>query len=124
MPPLKVGLAELGFYGGQLALEDRDKEVPTSASRLQKTRVNALGLALHQVKHVLDQPPRRKHLPVIGNAPFGFDQIHRLWLAISTSSLWRTATISLADHILHIHHRIADAPPECACEWVRGSRRR
>ena len=77
MPPLKVGLAELGLYGGQFALQDGDKKIPASASRLQETRVNALGLALHQVKHVFDQPLRRKHLPVVCNAPFGLDQIHR-----------------------------------------------
>ncbi len=77
MSPLKVGLAELRLYGGQFALQDRNKEVPTSASRLQKTRVNALGLALHQVKHVFDQPLRRKYLPVVCNALLGLDQIHR-----------------------------------------------
>ena len=75
--PLKVGLAELGLYGGQFALQDRDKEIPTSASRLQEPRVNALGLTLDEVKHLFDQPPRRKHLPVVGNAPFGLDQIHK-----------------------------------------------
>src|SRR6266496_2266344 len=32
--PLKVGLAELRLYGGELALQDRDKEIPASASRL------------------------------------------------------------------------------------------
>jgi len=44
---------------------------------LQETRVNALGFALHQVKHFFDQPLRRKHLSVVCNALFGFDQIHR-----------------------------------------------
>src|SRR5260370_41880968 len=39
MSLLKVGLAELRLYGGQFALQDRDKEVPASASRLQETRV-------------------------------------------------------------------------------------
>jgi hypothetical protein len=39
---------------GRFALQDWDEEVPTSASRLQETRVDALGLALDQVKHLLD----------------------------------------------------------------------
>src|ERR1039458_3254945 len=75
--PIKVGLSELSLYGGQLSLQDRDKEIPASARSLQETRVNALGLALHQVKHVFDQPMRREHLSVVCNAPFGLDQIHR-----------------------------------------------
>ena len=58
-------------------LQYRDEEVPTSASRLQETRVDALALALYQVKHLFDQPRRRKHFPVVCNAPLGFDQIHR-----------------------------------------------
>jgi len=76
VPPLKVGLAELGLYGSQFALQDGNKKIPASARRLQETRVYALGLALHQVKHVFDQPLRREHLAVVCNAPFGLDQIH------------------------------------------------
>jgi len=75
--PLKVGLAELGLYGGQFALQDGNKKIPASARSLQETRVNALSLAPHQVKHVFDQPLRCKDLRVVRNALFGFDQIHR-----------------------------------------------
>src|SRR6185312_4731614 len=74
---LKKGLAELRLHGGQFALEDRNKEISASARRLKETRVDALALALHQVKHLFDQPRRRKHFPVIGNASLGFDQTHR-----------------------------------------------
>src|ERR1035437_9832770 len=77
MSPLKVGFAELDLYGGQFALQDRDEEVPTSESRLQKTRVNALRLALHEVKHRFNQPLRREYLSVVCYAFFGLDQIHR-----------------------------------------------
>ena len=77
MPPLKIGLAELGLYGGQFALQDGDKEISASARRLQETRVNALGLAFDEVEHFFDQPPRRKHLSVVCNAPLGLDQVHR-----------------------------------------------
>ena len=76
VPPLKVGLAELRLNGGQLALQDWDKKISAPACRLQKTGVNALGLALHEVEHLFDQPPRREHLPVVGNALLGFDQAH------------------------------------------------
>src|SRR5437588_1244915 len=76
MSLLKVGFSKLRLYGGQFALQDRYEEVPTSESGLQKTRVNALAFAFDEVEHLLDQPPRRKHLPVIGNARLGLDQIH------------------------------------------------
>src|SRR5580658_4961467 len=48
---IKVGLSELSLYGGQLSLEDRNKEVSTSESRLQKTRVDALAFAFDKVEH-------------------------------------------------------------------------
>jgi hypothetical protein len=32
MLPLKFGLSELRLYGGQLALQDRDEEIPAAAS--------------------------------------------------------------------------------------------
>jgi len=57
-------------------LQDGNKKIPASARSLQETRVNALSLALHQVKHVFDQPLRCKDLRVVRNALFGFDQIH------------------------------------------------
>jgi hypothetical protein len=77
LSPLELGFSKLYLYGGQFTLQDWDKEIPASARRLQETRVNALGLALYQVKHLFDQPLRRKHLSVVCNAPFGLDQIHR-----------------------------------------------
>ncbi len=76
MSPFKVGLAELGLNGGQLAPQDGDQKIPATARGLQETGVNALGLAFHQIKHVFDQPLRREHLSVVGNAPFGLDQTH------------------------------------------------
>jgi hypothetical protein len=77
MSPLKFVPAELGLYGGQFTLQDRDKEISTSTRRLQETRINALGLTLHQIKHFFDQPRSRKHLSVVCNAFPGFDQIHK-----------------------------------------------
>ena len=77
VPPLEVGLAELEFDGGELALQDRDEEVAAPARRLQEAGVDALGLALHEVEHRLDQPRRSEHLPVVGDAFLGFDQAHR-----------------------------------------------
>jgi hypothetical protein len=54
MTSLKLEFAELHLYGGQFTLQDGNKKVPASAGRLQKTRVNALSLAVHQVKHFFD----------------------------------------------------------------------
>ena len=76
MSPLKFCFSELRLYGGQLALQDGNKKISASARSLQETRVNALRLSLHQIKHVFDQPGRRKHFPVVCNAPFGLDQVH------------------------------------------------
>src|SRR6478609_1635154 len=120
MSPLKFGLSELRLYGGQLSLQDRDKEVPASARRLQETRVDALALTLHQIKHVFDQPPRREHLSVVCNAPLGLDQIH------SDGLLSRPAALCGGDDLLvhrigHTAHRIT----YCVCEskMPRPSRR-
>src|SRR5262245_61833702 len=111
---LKIGLAELRLYSGQFTLQDGDKKISAPARWLQEARINALGLALHEVKHLFDQPRRRKNLPVVYNAPLGFDQIHRLWPAISTSSLWWSAATSFGIAHRHVHdkiaHRDADNP--------------
>jgi hypothetical protein len=77
VPSLKLALAEFRLYSGQLALQDGNQKIPASACRFQETRVNALGLALDEIEHFIDEPTRRKNLlPVIGNATLGFDQIH------------------------------------------------
>jgi hypothetical protein len=46
-----------------------DKKIPASTSGLQEPRVNSLGLTFDEVEHFFNQPPRRKHLPVVCNAP-------------------------------------------------------
>lgn len=89
MSPLKVGPAEARLDRGKFTLQYRDKEIPTSASRFQKPRVNALRFPLDEVKHLLNQPPGRENLSVVCNALLGLDQIHRWWLAISIGSLWQ-----------------------------------
>ncbi len=70
VPLLEVGLPELEFDGGELALQDPDEEVPAPARRLQEAGVNALGLVLDQVEHRLDHPRRGEDLPVVGDALF------------------------------------------------------
>jgi len=94
MSPLKVGLAEFGLYGSQLSLQDRDKEVPAPKSGLQKTRVNALAFAFDEVEHLLDQPLRREHLSVVGNALFGLDQTHSHGLPFRLANTARMAVLS------------------------------
>jgi hypothetical protein len=47
VPLFKVGLPELEFDGGELALQDPDEEVSASARRLQEAGVNPLRLVLH-----------------------------------------------------------------------------
>ena len=67
---LAIGLLELEFDCGELALQYPDKEVSAPASGLQKAGVNALGLALDEVEHRLNHPRRGEYLPVVGDALF------------------------------------------------------
>ena len=76
MPPLKVGPAVFRFDGGELALQDGDKEIPIATSGLQEPGVNAFGLAFDEVEHFFDQPTRRQYLAMVGNAFFGLDEVH------------------------------------------------
>ena len=70
VPLFKVGLAELDFDGGELALQNPDEKVAAPARRLQEAGVDALGLALDKVEHRFDHPRRGEHLPVVGDAFF------------------------------------------------------
>lgn len=70
--PLEIRLAVFEFHGGELALKDLHEKVAAAAGRLQKPRVNALGLAFHEIKHGLDHPFGGENLPVVGDALFGF----------------------------------------------------
>jgi hypothetical protein len=75
--PLEIGLPVFESHCGQLAPENLHEEVAVPACRLQKARVNALGLALYEVKHGLNHPRGGENLPVVGDALFGFDvRIH------------------------------------------------
>ncbi len=78
VPPLEIGLPVFHLHGGELALEDFHQEIPAPAGRLQKPRIDALGLALHQIKHRLNHPLRGEDLPVIGDSLFGFRQAHQI----------------------------------------------
>ena len=70
VPLLEVGLPELEFDGGELALQNLDEEVAAPARRLQEAGVDALGLVLDEVEHRLDHPRRGEDLPVVGDAFF------------------------------------------------------
>jgi len=72
----EVGLSKLEFDRSEFAQQDPDEEVPATTRRLQKARVNALGLALDEVEHRLDHPRGGEHLSVVGNTFFGLDQAH------------------------------------------------
>jgi len=70
VPPLEVGLAVFEFHGSQFAPQDLHEEIAVPACRLQKARVNALGLAFHKVEHGLNHPCGGEDLPVVGDALF------------------------------------------------------
>jgi hypothetical protein len=74
--PLKIGLAVFEFHGSELAPQDLREEIAIAARRFQKARVNALGLALHEVEHGLDHPRGGENLPVVGDALFGLYEAH------------------------------------------------
>ena len=87
MLPLEVRLAVLEFHGGELAPQDLHKEVAAPARRLQEAGINAFRLVLHQVEHSLDHPRRGEHLPVVGDALFGFDVVQGRCIS-ADASLW------------------------------------
>ena len=74
MAPLEIGLAIFEFHSGEFAPQNRDKKVAVPARRLQKARVNALGLVLHEIEHGFNQPSRGENLPVVGDALFGLSR--------------------------------------------------
>src|SRR5262245_44534830 len=76
MPLREVGVAVLELDSGELTPQDLDEEIAAPARWLQETRVDTLGLALHDIQHRLDQPRRRENLAVVGEALFGLDQPH------------------------------------------------
>ena len=53
------------------APKDLHEEVAVAARWLKKARIDALSLALHQVKHGFNHPRRGENLPVISDALFG-----------------------------------------------------
>ena len=72
----KVGLPELDFDGGELALQDTDEEVAASACRLQEPRVDTLGLALDEIEHRLNHPCGGKDFPMIGDTLLRPGKVH------------------------------------------------
>ena len=55
MPFFEIGLAEFQLYGGELALQDRHKEIAASASRFEKPRVDPLCFTTHEIEHLFDE---------------------------------------------------------------------
>ena len=78
MLPLEVRLAVFELYRCKLAFEYLHDEVAAAARGLQKAGINALSLVLYQVKHGFDHPCWREDLAVVGDALFGFDEVHGL----------------------------------------------
>ena len=76
MAALKAGLAVSGLDGSQFAAENGNEEVSASTGGLKETGVDALGLALDEVKHVFDKPLRGEYFSVVCDAPFGLDEAH------------------------------------------------
>jgi hypothetical protein len=74
--PLEVGRAVLVFHGGELSPQYLHEEVSAPAGRFQEAGVDSLGLVLHQVEHILDQPRWGEHLSMVGDALFGFNEVH------------------------------------------------
>jgi len=87
MPFFKVGLAELKLDSSELALKNPYEEVSAAARRLQEAGVNALSLALHEVKHGFDHPRGGEYLSVVGNALFRLHQAHEQMQAEHSLSL-------------------------------------
>jgi hypothetical protein len=63
--------------GGELASQDRDEEVPRTAGGFEESGVDALGLMLDEVEHVLDEPGRGEHFAVVCDALLRLHQARR-----------------------------------------------
>ena len=68
--PLEIGLPVFESHCGQLAPENLHEEVAVPACRLQEARVNALGLAFHEIEHCFHHPRGREYLAMVGDALF------------------------------------------------------
>jgi len=76
VPPLKLGLAEFELYGGQFAAAGQEQGNFRFRKQALGNESQCARSHPSRVKHLFDQPPRSKYLPVIGNAPLGLDQAH------------------------------------------------
>jgi hypothetical protein len=76
VPLLKIRIAEIQLYGGQLSLPNPHQKVAATAGRLQKPGVDTVGLIADKVQHGVHHPARGEYLAMVDNALFGLDQIH------------------------------------------------
>jgi hypothetical protein len=63
----EIGLPKLDSECKELARQNLHEEIAASASRLQKARINALGLPLDEIQHRLDKPCGRENLSVVSD---------------------------------------------------------
>ena len=84
VPLLEFGPPELDFHGGQLASQDRDEEISTTASGLKNARVDASGFGPDDVQHRLDQPRWREDLTMVRDPPLRPHKCHELRLMPSS----------------------------------------
>jgi hypothetical protein len=68
MLALKIALAVSSVNGREFALEYGLEEIARTTGRLEKSRVDALGLTLDKVEHVFHHPLWSEHFAVIGDS--------------------------------------------------------
>ncbi len=94
--PFKLALPVALAHYGQLSPKDLGQELPVAAGRLQETRVDPLGLVLHQVKHRIHFPLRGKHLPVVRNPLLRLDLLLFIRVLIGILHLFSEISANLS----------------------------
>lgn len=77
VPFLEGGFAEFRLNSGQLALQDRNKEIAATAGGFEKACVDPLHFTFHKAKHFFGQSRWREYLSVICNSLFRFDKVRK-----------------------------------------------
>ena len=99
---LELVLSIPGLTGGEFAAQYLLQESAFTAGWLEDASIDAFGLVLDQVEHVVDHPRWCEYLAVVSNALLGFHEVvvfaHSCcsWLGTPQALGWLTAWVLLA----------------------------
>lgn len=85
-------LPHAALADSELAAQYLDEEIAIAAGRLQKARVEALGLGTYEVEHGIHLPLGREHLAMSGHALTRFDLFFRHSLTVYAKAVYSMKT--------------------------------